>query len=256
MKDVNLLIQNGVNVQKSLELFGDMTTYDETLEEFLSDIDEKLNQLKNFKEIADMGNYTILVHSLKSDSKYFGFETLAELCYKHELESKANNIYFVYENYDELMKEMKRILRIVRDYLGKETVLELERATPIINPDKAILVVDDSNVIQSFISKVFADKYQVLIAKDGEEALRIIAGNDKIIGMLLDLNMPNVNGFTVLEYFKNNQLFSKIPVSIITGVGNDDVVKQAFQYPIVDVLRKPFNERDVRDIIEKMLFQN
>ena len=47
-----------------------------------------------------MANYAIQVHSLKSDAKYFGFETLAELAYKHEMESKANNMYFVTDNYE------------------------------------------------------------------------------------------------------------------------------------------------------------
>ena len=252
MKDVNLLIQNGVDIEKSLELFGDMATYDETLEEFLRDINEKLKNLQNYKEIADMGNYSILVHSLKSDAKYFGFMKLADLCYQHELESKANNIYFIYEHYDELMEEMKQMLRVVKEYLGKETVVELERETPVMTNTKTILVVDDSNVIQSFIRKIFQNQYQVLLAKDGEEALQMIHRNPNIVAMLLDLNMPNVNGFAVLNYFKEHDLFSKIPVSIITGVGNDEIVKQAQLYPIVDVLRKPFNERDIKIAVEKI----
>ena len=69
--------------------------------------------------------------------------------------------------------------------------------------------------------------------------------------MLLDLNMPNVNGFQVLEYFKVNNLFDHIPVSIITGVGNDALIAHAFEYPIVDVLKKPFNERDIKAVVEK-----
>jgi len=71
--------------------------------------------------------------------------------------------------------------------------------------------------------------------------------------MLLDLNMPNVNGFVVLEYFKQNNLFDKVPVSVITGVGNEDLVEQAYKYPIIDVLRKPFNERDLKLVIDKTI---
>ena len=71
MKDVNILKNNGINLEKSLELFGDIVTYNETLQTFLTDIDDKVDKLKNYKEIADMANYAILVHSLKSDAKYF-----------------------------------------------------------------------------------------------------------------------------------------------------------------------------------------
>ena len=85
MKDVNLLVNNGVNVNKALELFGDMATYDDTLVTFLNDAENKLKQIDDYKEKADMANYAILVHSLKSDAKYFGFDKLAELAYDHEM---------------------------------------------------------------------------------------------------------------------------------------------------------------------------
>ncbi len=247
MKDVNILKNNGVNVDKSLELFGDMETYDETLETFLTEANEKINNIKKYKEIADMANYAILVHSLKSDAKYFGFDKLAELSYNHELESKANHIYYIYDHFDELMDEADRILNLVRQYLGKEIVKKEEKS---IIKDKTILVVDDSEVISSFIKKLFNNEYNVLLAKDGMEAINNL-NNESLVGMLLDLNMPNVNGFVVLEYMKNNDLFKTIPVSIITGVGNDDIIKKAFEYPVVDVLRKPFNERDIRKVVEK-----
>ena len=249
MKDVNILKNNGVNVEKSLELFGDMETYNETLETFLGEIDEKINNIKKYKEIADMANYAILVHSLKSDAKYFGFDKLAGLAYNHELESKANHIYYVYDHFDELMNETNRILNIVREYFGKETIKKEEIN---IVKDKTILVVDDSEVISSFIKKIFNNEFNVVVAKDGMEAVKQL-NNDKLVGMLLDLNMPNVNGFVVLEYMKRNNLLEKIPVAIITGVGNDDIVKKSFDYKIVDVLRKPFNERDIRKVVEKII---
>ena len=249
MKDVNILKNNGVNVEKSLELFGDMETYDETLETFLIEAVEKINNIKKYKEIADMANYSILVHSLKSDAKYFGFERLAELSYNHELESKANHIYYIYDHFDELMDETDKILNIVRQYLGKE-IVKTEEVNVV--KDKTILVVDDSEVISSFIKKLFNNEYNVILAKDGMEAIENL-NNESLIGMLLDLNMPNVNGFVVLEYMNKNNLFKKVPVSIITGVGNDDIIKKAFEYNIVDVLRKPFNERDIRKVVEKTI---
>ena len=56
---------------------------------------------------------------MKSDSKYLGFNHLAELSLQHEMESKANNTSFVNDNYDELMIEANRIINIVKQYLGK-----------------------------------------------------------------------------------------------------------------------------------------
>ena len=256
MKDVNLLISNGVNIEKSLELFGDMETYNDTLHDFLSEVEGKLAKIKAYKETADMANYAILVHSLKSDSKYFGFEKLAELAYNHEMESKANNMYYVTDHFDELMTEANRIVSLVKQYMGISTNGGATTTVkPLVIKDKTILVVDDSNVVRNFVYKIFNQEYDVMIANDGKEALDIIRANvdDKIVGMLLDLNMPNVDGFQVLDYFKEANLFARIPVAIITGEGTQANVQRAYQYPIVDMLQKPFNEVNVKNIVDKLI---
>lgn len=256
MKDVNLLIENGTNVKKALELFGDMETYDETLSTFLSEVPEKLQKIKNYKEVGDMANYAILVHSLKSDARYFGFEKLAEVAYEHELKSKANDMFFVTEHYDELMTEANRVVNLVKKYMGVGVVDESSYKEPIKTSDKAILVVDDSNIIRNFILKILDDSFDVISATDGKEAIDILESEEKrknIKAVLLDLNMPNVNGFEVLDYFKRNDLFKKYPTSIITGVDDKESIEKAYKYPIIDILLKPFNERDVKKILEKTL---
>lgn len=253
MKDVNLLINNGVDVNKSLELFGDMETYDETLEEFLSGVNQKLSDIKRYKEASDMANYAILVHSLKSDARYLGFTKLAELSLNHEMESKANNVDYIYDHYDELMMESERIIKLVSSYLGKESNVSVVEHKENIVKDKAILVVDDSDMIRNFISKIFDDTFSIIMAHDGKEAIDIVTSetDNKIKGILLDLNMPNVDGFAVLDYFKANGLFNKYPVSIITGADDKESINRAFNYPIIDMLQKPFNERDVKRVVEK-----
>ena len=96
-----------------------METYEEIMLDFLSQSSERLNELKKFKEEADMGNYAILVHALKSDSKYLGFTKLADMAYQHEMESKANNVEFVNNSFDELMSEANRIIELIHLYLEK-----------------------------------------------------------------------------------------------------------------------------------------
>lgn len=257
MKDVNLLINNGVNIQASLEIFGDIETYNDSLEVFANEIEEKLADIKKYKEVGDMAAYAIEVHALKSDAKYFGFTKLADLSYDHEMASKANKVYYVYDNYDELVTETKRIINVVKEYLGREVVRELIDDVLANFQDKTILVVDDSNVILNLIKKIFDNSFNVLIANDGKEAIEILErDNNKISGILLDLNMPNVDGFSVLEYFKVRDLFKSTPVAIITGVESDEVINRAYTYPIIDVLKKPFNERDVKSVVEKVIDYN
>ena len=256
MYDKNVLTDNGVDVDKSLELFGDMETYNETLEEFLNGVNEKLGNLKKYKEASDMANYAIYAHSLKSDARYLGFTKLAELALDHEMKGKANDADYVFNNYDYLIAEANRMIDVATKYLGVTPIEKVE----VINNTKAplnsdaILVVDDSDMIRNFISRIFDNEFEIIMAHDGREAIDIVTtSTKKIRGVLLDLNMPNVSGFEVLKYFNENNLFNKFPVSIITGADDKESVNEAFKYPIIDMLRKPFNERDVKRVVEKTI---
>ena len=122
---------------------------------------------------------------------------------------------------------------------------------------KILLIVDDSSLITMFASKMFKDEYNVITAKDGKEAIEAVRNNfdNEFVGMFLDLNMPNFNGFEVLEVFKNHNLFNKIPVCILTGDDTKDSIDKVFSYPIVDVLNKPFNEKEIRASLEKMILR-
>ena len=64
--------------------------------------------------------------------------------------------------------------------------------------------------------------------------------------------MPVLDGFSVLEYFRQNNLFSRIPVAIITGDTSKETMDRLQGYPIVDVLTKPFNENNIRRVISRM----
>ena len=149
MKDVNILTNNGVNVAQSLELFGDMEMYDETLKDFLDMVEGKLQSLENRKAMSDMVNYAIEVHALKSDARYLGFTTLADLSYESELKSKAGDIMFVQENHPKIIAEARRMIDISKQYLGlapaapvqaqpAAPVAEAQAAQPMAQPQVAM----------------------------------------------------------------------------------------------------------------------
>lgn len=251
MKDVNILKNAGVNVDASLEVLGDMEMYDETVNDFLAEVDEKLNLLKQYKEANDMPNYAIYAHSLKSDARYLGFTSLAEIALNHEMEGKANNSAFVMAHYDELVNETNKYINLCKTYLG---MVQTQTVVSAPVSAKSILIADDSNIIRNLIQKMVGEGYNILAAQDGQEAINIIDSyQGTLVGMFLDLNMPNINGFEVLNHLKSNNLFGKLPVAIITGDDSKDTIMKAFDYPIVDVLAKPFNENDVNRILEAMI---
>ena len=115
--DENYLLENDIDYKKGIELFGDLGTYNDMLSDWFKESQEKFEQLKLFKIKHDMTNYAIAVHSLKSDSKYFGFDKLAELSYNHEMKSKENDYEYISNNFHELELEFLRISNIVEKYL-------------------------------------------------------------------------------------------------------------------------------------------
>ena len=113
------LEENNIDYKNGIELFGSMDMYNSMLSDWYKGINDKWNKIISYKNNKDMTNYSIEVHSLKSDSKYFGFTRLAELSLNHELKSKENDIEYVNNNFNELEIEYRRIMNIVNNYLNK-----------------------------------------------------------------------------------------------------------------------------------------
>lgn len=115
--DRSYLEENGVDVNSALSYLGDMDMYNETISDFYNDLSMNMKKLKDFKDSVDMPNYAILVHSMKSDSKYLGFTHLSEICLNHEMKSKENDVNYVNENFAELEEEVNKISDLIKNYL-------------------------------------------------------------------------------------------------------------------------------------------
>ena len=286
MKDSSFLRDKGVDVDKSLELLGDMDMYNEVMKDFLGMIDNKISLLQKYKSNNDMANYAIEVHSLKSDVRYLGFMNLGDLAYDLELKSKANDISGVNSRHNELITDVYNMINICNTYLygeNKQTnnvnltenmsqndissldpmsqaLIYQEKNVVVENTggpkEGTILIVDDSEIVANFVKSVFCDKYDVVIASDGKKAIELVSDDkfrNSIKACLLNLNMPNVSGLEVLEFFKQNNYFVHLPVTVISGVEDQEILAKAKSYPIIEVLQKPFNERDIKYCVEKCL---
>ncbi len=256
MKNISFLKKNGVDIDKCLELFGDEEKYNNNLGAFLVGIHSCINKLIEFMKQRDLTNYSIYVHSLKTDARYFGFNKLASLAEQHEFKAKDGDMYYINNNINDLINETNEAIVLVQKYMNDVELENINTKNSEVYNTKTILVVDDSNIIRNFVKRIFEDKYNVGTAKNGEEAIGIIEANkdnNNIEVILLDLNMPKVDGFAVLEYMRENDLFDSIPVSIISGDSTKETIDRAFTYDIIDMLNKPFNEKSVKEIIDKTI---
>lgn len=257
MKSIDFLKAHNVDVDKSLELFGDMSIYNETMQDFLDGIEEKKAELAKYKNNDDWANYAIYAHSIKSDARYLGFTDIAAKCLEHEMAGKESNQHFIEKDYNNMVAKTNEMIDIVKEYLNGSDDIKNEQPS-IINTNQdvkeVVIVADDSSLVSNFAKKLLQDKYEIVIATDGKQVIDAIqSGKYKVLCLLLDLNMPNVNGYEVLDYFKNNNLFASIPVSIITGEDSKEGIKKAFDYNIVDMLVKPFSTEDIKRVVEKTI---
>ena len=291
MRSVEYLKSQGVDVDQSLDIFGDISTYNSSIGEFTAGVTEKIKKMETYKASKDIKNYGIYAHSLKSDAKFFGFTKLSDLAAEMETKSNENDWFYIDENYKTLADEATKSLEVIKEYMNGTDDVAAPVETPaepapaeaaptepapaeaapveaapaeapkpasnaVVYDKRTILVVDDSNIIRNFVKRIFSEEYEVGTAKDGQEAIDILEANkdnDFIETILLDLNMPRVDGFAVLDYMQENGLLSKFPVSIISGDSSKETIDKAFNYQIVDMLSKPFNEQSVKNVIEKTL---
>lgn len=114
--DRSYLEDNGVDVNHALELLGDMDMYNMTISDFMAEVESKWARINEYKNANNMPDYAIEVHSLKSDCKYLGFMTLADIAYQHELKSKENDSSFVNGHFNELANEYNKVLEIAKNY--------------------------------------------------------------------------------------------------------------------------------------------
>lgn len=112
-----------------------------------------------------------------------------------------------------------------------------------------ILVVDDSASDRAIITNMLSD-YATLTACDGVEAMRMLDEHDDINLMILDLNMPHMNGFQVLEAIKSESKFKRLRTIILTNYDELDNEIRGLQLGAVDYVRKPIHMASLRARIE------
>ena len=119
-----------------------------------------------------------------------------------------------------------------------------------------LIVADDSRLIRGIIEKTAtAIGFEVLQAANGEDALNHLeaAGGKEINLVLLDWNMPMMNGIDVLKNMRADDRFREIPVLMVSTESEDDKIKEAIDAGAHGYLTKPFNAEKLTDAIHQVL---
>lgn len=118
-----------------------------------------------------------------------------------------------------------------------------------------ILIVDDVPMNREILADILgAEQYDILEAGNGKEAIRYIQENkDELVVILLDLVMPEMDGFGVLEWLQKTKNADRIPILIITGDSSPESEQRCFDFGVNDFIHKPFERTLVTRRVGNMI---
>ncbi len=109
---------------------------------------------------------------------------------------------------------------------------------------KRVLIVDDSKLIHKMFEMMLRP-YELVHALDGREGLQKLAAHTDIDLILLDINMPNMNGLEFLAEIKRNAAFAELPVIIVSTEGKEEDAERALEAGASAYITKPFRSEQV-----------
>ncbi|MGE5234323.1 MAG: response regulator [Acidobacteriota bacterium] len=116
---------------------------------------------------------------------------------------------------------------------------------------RKVLVVDDSALMHRIYDVMLRDQ-SVVHAHDGREALERMAQHTDVDLMLLDINMPEMNGFEVLDRLREGGQLANLQVVVVTTEGGEEEARRGLRAGAAAYLTKPFRNEQIRDAIAQL----
>lgn len=118
---------------------------------------------------------------------------------------------------------------------------------------QTILIIDDEVTNISVLNELLQPHYNVLFAKDGKTGIKIASSTSRPDLILLDIIMPDMDGYEVIKLLKSDEYTSKIPIIFITAKGQEEEEAKGFELGAVDYITKPFKPVVVKARIKSHL---
>ena len=119
--------------------------------------------------------------------------------------------------------------------------------------EKTVLIVDDSNTNNFLLQSILeTEGIKSIIAYNGKEAFEYLK-IEKPALILLDIMMPYLDGFSVLEKIKNDQKLSNIPVIFITAKHDDNLKQKALDAGATDLIQKPIDVNEIVNLVKHLI---
>ena len=121
------------------------------------------------------------------------------------------------------------------------------------DPQKKILVIDDQRTIRTLLGTLLRKEYEVVTLADGMDALRWLHAPNRPDLIILDLQMPRLDGRTFLRHLRASGYFRHIPVVVVSGDGDQFVSPDSDGFGVAAVLTKPFSPIKLNTTLTELL---
>jgi two-component system chemotaxis response regulator CheY len=118
---------------------------------------------------------------------------------------------------------------------------------------KKILVIDDDATIRFLLEKLLEEEFEVITMNDGYGALDWLNSGNIPDMILLDFEMPNINGNVIIRRVRFTPGLRNIPIIILSGNENEEVRCEIIKLGANDFISKPFKEKEFREKIYKAM---
>jgi len=117
-----------------------------------------------------------------------------------------------------------------------------------------ILLIDDDEIHLTTAELFLKDEYEIHKVQSGKEALEYINNNKFIPNLiLLDVVMPNMNGWDVFKKIREIGSLKNVPIAFVTSLADEEEKKKAYKMGIADYIMKPFNMTELKSRVKEII---
>jgi len=248
--DVHLLNKSDMELQKKLR------------KNFPKENHDRIENINSAIIAGDEKRARLLVHTLKSNAGLIMETKLQSMAAEVEKMIEDGNIDGVASLMDGLKAELSVVLDKLNPSDKKEDILEqpvpavkignIKSMKPPKNEKSSVFIVDDekSNIIA--LTHILREEYSIYVTRDSRDAVEMTEEQMPDI-ILLDILMPEMDGYEVIEALKKSEKTKNIPVIFISGLVSPEAIEKGLALGAADYIPKPFESSVVREKIKNIL---
>ncbi|MDR0453306.1 MAG: response regulator [Deferribacteraceae bacterium] len=247
-----------VNAKQGIALTGGTVDgYRMVLAIFRKDVEERLAAIQKIPDKTELHNFTIQVHAIKSASASIGAANASAKAAQLEAAGKSGDMPFIQENLPVFTECLSVLIKDIRAALGQtapdsgiDSQKNLTDEKDIESEKKCIILVDDNPANLRIGKNIMSDEYTVATAPSAKKLFSLLENNRPIL-ILMDINMPEMDGYEAIKILKSKPETKDIPVIFLKELTETMDEENIRLMGAEDYVTKPFNPKALSACIKK-----